>query len=79
MVTKAICFVFILLSYLIANTNTPILDMMSYSWGVISGSFLAPYLLALYWKGLNPGRRMGRDGGRLHHGAAAGGLQAVVP
>ena len=54
-VTKAICFVFILLSYLIANTNTPILDMMSYSWGVISGSFLAPYLLALYWKGLNRG------------------------
>lgn len=54
-VTKVVCFVFILLSYLIANTNTPILDMMSYSWGVISGSFLAPYLLSLYWKGLNRG------------------------
>lgn len=54
-VTKAICFVFILLSYLIANTNTPILDMMSYSGGLFPGSFLAPYLLALYWKGLNRG------------------------
>ena len=27
--------------------------MMSYSWGIISGSFLAPYLLCLYWKGIN--------------------------
>ena len=33
--------------------------MMSYSWGIISGSFLAPYAVALYWKGINrpaPGR-----------------------
>ena len=27
--------------------------MMSYSWGIISGSFLAPYAIALYWRGLN--------------------------
>ena len=27
--------------------------MMSYSWGIISGSFLAPYVLALYFKKLN--------------------------
>lgn len=51
--TKAVCAVFIVLSYVIANTKTPILDMMSYSWGILSGSFLAPYLLALYWKGIN--------------------------
>lgn len=48
--TKVICFVFIILSYIIANSQTPILDMMSYSWGIISGSFLAPYLLSLYSK-----------------------------
>ena len=52
-VTKGICFLFIILSYVIANTKTPILDMMSYSWGVISGSFLAPYAISLYWKGIN--------------------------
>ena len=50
---RVLCLVFVVLSYLIANTNTPILDMMSYSWGIISGSFLAPYALALYWKKLN--------------------------
>ena len=27
--------------------------MMSYSWGIISGSFLAPYAVSLYWKGIN--------------------------
>ena len=27
--------------------------MMSYSWGIISGSFLAPYLVSLYWKRIN--------------------------
>lgn len=51
--TKALSLVFIVLSYLVANTKTPILDMMSYSWGIISGSFFAPYLLALYWKKMN--------------------------
>ena len=52
-ITKLICVVFVVLSYMIANSDTPILDMMSYSWGIISGSFLAPYLISLYWKKLN--------------------------
>ncbi len=51
--TKVFCAVFVVLSYIVANTNTPILDMMSYSWGIISGSFLAPYVLALYYKKLS--------------------------
>ena len=40
---------------MVANTDTPILDMMSYSWGIISGSFLAPYVLALFYKKLSKG------------------------
>ncbi|HAN20992.1 MAG TPA: sodium:solute symporter family protein [Clostridiales bacterium] len=48
--TKVICGLFIILSYIIANSNTPILDMMSYSWGILSGSFLAPYMISLYSK-----------------------------
>lgn len=50
--TKIFCVVFVAVSYIVANTDTPILDMMSYSWGIISGSFLAPYLLSLYYKKL---------------------------
>ena len=52
---KSLCVVFIIVSYVVANTKTPILDMMSYSWGIISGSFLAPYVLALYYKKLTKG------------------------
>ncbi len=51
--TRILCLVFVVMSYFIANYPTPILEMMSYSWGIISGSFLAPYLLSLYWKGIN--------------------------
>jgi len=51
--TKVLCVIFVVVSYFIANSDTHILDMMSYSWGIISGSFLAPYALALYWKRLN--------------------------
>jgi len=51
--TKLVCVVFVIISYFVANSNTPILDMMSYSWGIISGSFLAPYVLSLYYKGTN--------------------------
>ncbi len=53
MVTRIMCVIFVVMSYFIANSNTPILDMMSYSWGIISGSFLAPYMISLYWKKLN--------------------------
>lgn len=51
--TRLLCLLFVVASYFVANSDTPILEMMSYSWGIISGSFLAPFLLALYWKGIN--------------------------
>lgn len=50
---RLLCVLFVVFSYLVANTNTPILDMMSYSWGILSGSFLAPYMLSLYLKFIN--------------------------
>ncbi len=53
LLAKAVAAAFIAVSFVIANTETPILDMMSYSWGVISGSFMAPYLISLYWKKLS--------------------------
>ena len=53
LITKGLCLLFVVLSYIIANSNTLILDMMSYSWGIISGSFLAPYMISLYSKKIN--------------------------
>lgn len=51
--TRVLCLVFIILSYIIAAVKTPILLLMSFSWGTISGAFLAPYLLGLWWKKMN--------------------------
>ncbi len=53
LIIKVLCVIFVGCSYVIANTDTAILDMMSYSWGIISGSFLAPYVISLYWKKMN--------------------------
>ena len=69
--TRVLCLVFVAGSYLIANYPTPILEMMSYSWGIISGAFLAPYAISLYWKGIN---RAGAWAGML-----GGFLTAFVP
>lgn len=51
--TRVLCFVFIVLSFVIAVFKTPILTLMSFSWGTISGAFLAPYFLGLWWKKMN--------------------------
>jgi SSS family solute:Na+ symporter len=53
MLTRILCLVFVVLSYIIATSDTPIIELMSYSWGIISGSFLAPYVLLLYSKKIN--------------------------
>ena len=71
MFTRILCLIFVIGSYVVANYPTPILEMMSYSWGIISGAFLAPYAIALYWKGIN---RAGAWAGML-----GGILTAFVP
>jgi SSS family solute:Na+ symporter len=43
--------IFILISFLIAKYEFSfIITLMSLSWGVIAGGFLAPYVYGLYWK-----------------------------
>ncbi|AKL97433.1 sodium:solute symporter family transporter [Endomicrobium proavitum] len=44
--------IFLLISFLIAKYEFSfIITLMSLSWGVIAGGFLAPYVYGLYWKG----------------------------
>lgn len=46
------CVVFIALSVLLAiNPGSLISALMSLSWGVMGGAFLAPFLYGLFWKG----------------------------
>lgn len=51
LIMKIFCFVFVILSFLVAVTPNTIVTLMSFSWGTIAGSFLAPFLYGLYWKG----------------------------
>ncbi len=52
-ITRVLCFLFIAFSYAIAYFKIPIINLMAFSWGTISGGFLAPYMLGLHWKKMN--------------------------
>lgn len=49
---RALCIVFVILSLVIAfgMQDTPIVTLMSFSWGTLAGAFLAPFLLGLFSK-----------------------------
>lgn len=51
---RGLCVGFIALSLLIhfLLQNTPIVSLMSLSWGTIGGAFLAPFLYGLLWRGV---------------------------
>lgn len=67
LLTRILCFAFIAFSYVVAVFKIDaIINLMSFSWGAIAGSFLAPYLLSLYWKGMNrAGAWAGMAGGLI--------------
>ncbi|MFZ5988329.1 MAG: sodium:solute symporter family transporter [Bacillota bacterium] len=48
---RVLCAVFVALSFLVAIRPGAILTLMSLSWGTVAGSFLAPFIYGLYWKG----------------------------
>ncbi len=68
---RVLCVVFVAISLVIALLQpAAIVTLMSYSWGALSGCFLAPFLLGVRWKGMTKA------------GAWAGvitGLAVVVP
>lgn len=48
---RLLCIVFVVFSLYLAITPTPIVSLMSISWGTLAGSFLAPYFYGLFWRG----------------------------
>lgn len=51
LVTRILCFVFVGLSYVFATSNiTIIVNIMSFSWGIVSGCFIGPYVWGIYSK-----------------------------
>jgi SSS family solute:Na+ symporter len=53
LVMRALIAIFLALSVILAlNKNALISDLMGYSWGALAGSFLAPFMYGLFWKGV---------------------------
>ena len=53
LVLRVLCVIFVIVSLIVAlDKNNAIVTLMSYSWGTISGCFIAPFLYGLYWKGM---------------------------
>lgn len=47
--TRVLCLLFVLLSYVFATSNiTVIVNIMSFSWGIVSGCFIGPYIWGIY-------------------------------
>jgi Na+/proline symporter len=50
---RLLCVLFIALSYIFATANISfIVNLMSFSWGVVAGSFIGPFLWGLYSKSI---------------------------
>lgn len=51
LLTRILCLAFVACSFIFATQNIPIIvSLMSFSWGVVSGSFIGPYVWGLYSK-----------------------------
>ena len=51
LITRVLCLLFDALSYVFATTNiTIIVNIMSFSWGIVSGCFIGPYVWGIYSK-----------------------------
>lgn len=52
LIMRLLCIAFVILSLVIAfgMQDTPIVTLMSFSWGSLAGSFLAPFVFGLFWK-----------------------------
>ena len=51
LLTRILCLVFVACSFIFATMNIPIIvSLMSFSWGVVSGCFIGPYVWGLFSK-----------------------------
>jgi SSS family transporter len=51
LLTRFLCLVFVACSFIFATQNIPIIvSLMSFSWGVVSGCFIGPYIWGLFSK-----------------------------
>ncbi len=69
---RGLCVLFIALSFFFATMNISfIVNLMSFSWGVVAGSFIGPFIWGLYSKNIT---KVGAWGGILSGLVVVGGL-----
>ncbi|MDR0886149.1 MAG: sodium:solute symporter [Clostridiales Family XIII bacterium] len=52
-IMRALCILFVLFSFLFASLGISfIVNLMSFSWGVVAGSFIGPFIWGIYNKGI---------------------------
>ena len=76
LLTRLLCLVFVGCSFIFATQNIPIIvSVMSFSWGVVSGCFIGPYIWGLFSKKIT---RAGAFAGILAGLLTVGGATLVI-
>jgi len=76
LLTRLLCFAFVLCSFIFATQNIPIIvSLMSFSWGVVSGCFIGPYIWGLFSKKIT---KIGAFAGVISGLVTVGGATLVI-
>ena len=74
--TRILCLAFVACSFIFATQNIPIIvSLMSFSWGVVSGCFIGPYIWGLFSKKIT---KIGAFAGVLSGLVTVGGATLVI-
>ncbi|MBR7142939.1 MAG: sodium:solute symporter [Clostridia bacterium] len=76
LLTRLLCLLFVACSFIFATQNIPIIvSLMSFSWGVVSGCFIGPYIWGLFSKKIT---KIGAYAGVLSGLLTVGGATLVI-
>jgi SSS family solute:Na+ symporter/sodium/proline symporter len=76
LLTRILCLAFIACSFIFATQNIPIIvNLMSFSWGVVSGCFIGPYVWGLFCKRIT---KIGAFAGVISGLLTVGGATLVI-
>ena len=76
LLTRLLCLVFVACSFIFATQNIPIIvSLMSFSWGLVSGCFIGPYIWGLFSKKIT---KIGAYAGVLSGLLTVGGATLVI-
>ena len=76
LLTRLLCLTFVACSFIFATQNIPIIvSLMSFSWGIVSGCFIGPYLWGLFSKRIT---KIGAFAGIISGLVTVGGATLVI-